>query len=125
MSESGRTLAMHSVLENGAHEVSILARKAYAIDEAMGDAICAVDAMEALPLELTQDVDLMRQSADCVNILLNNLAKITSDAPQPPEFLDADALTKGVYLSSIRNRVTAAPVVSKAVHAEQGEWIDL
>lgn len=125
MEEPGPTLEMHRVLENVAHEVSILANKAHAIDEAMGDAICAVDALEALPLELTQDVDLMRQSADCVNILLCNLAKITADAPQPPEYLDAEALTKGVYLSSIRNRVTAAKIGPKALPADQGEWIDL
>ena len=125
MADAGPTIALHRVLENMAREVGILAQKAYAIDEAMGDAICTADALEALPLELTQDVDLMRQSADCVNILLSNLATMTAGASHPSDLLDAATLTKGVYLSAIRDRVIAAPVIPKAAQADQGEWIDL
>lgn len=119
------TITMHLALENVAHEVDILARKALAIDEAMGEAISATDAVEALPLELTQDVDLMRQSADCVHILINNLASITAKAGRAPDFVEAAAVTKGVYLSAIRDRVAAAPPVAPKEEEDHGEWIDL
>ena len=125
MADAGPTIALHCVLENMAREVDILAQKAFAIDEAIGDAICTADALEALPLELTQDVDLMRQSAECVTILLKNLATMTVDGPYPADRLDAAALTEGVYLSAIRDRVIAAPVIPKDVPENHGEWIDL
>ncbi|MEL7011785.1 MAG: hypothetical protein AAFO72_00750 [Pseudomonadota bacterium] len=125
MADADPTIALHRVLENMAREVGILAQKAYAIDEAMGDAICATNALEALPLELTQDVDLMRQSADCVTILLRNLATMTADGAHLEDRLDAAALTKGVYLSAIRDRVIAAPIIPKTVVEDQGDWVDL
>ena len=125
MAGSGPTIALHLALENVAFEVDILARKALAIDEAMGEAISATDTLDMLPLELTQDVDLMRQSTDCVHILLRNLATITEEAGTPPDFVEAEAVTKGVYLSAIRDRVTARPVAPKENVEEQGDWIDL
>ena len=122
---TGHTIALHLALENVAHEVDILARKALAIDDAMGAAISSEDAVELLPLELTQDVDLMRQSTDCVHILLRNLATITQEAGTPPDFVDAEAVTKGVYLSAIRDRVTSKPAAPKDREEELGDWIDL
>ncbi|MEL6314595.1 MAG: hypothetical protein AAFQ60_11180, partial [Pseudomonadota bacterium] len=60
-----------------------------------------------------------------VTILLKNLATMTADGPYPADRLDAAALTKGVYLSAIRDRVIAAPVIPKVVPENHGEWIDL
>lgn len=125
MDGSDLTIGLQVALENVSHELGILARKALAIDEAMGDAISGEDALEALPLELTQDVDLMRQSADCLHILLDNLATITGASPQPPAQVSVSAVTRGVYLSAIRERVTATPKVNAAPPQDLGEWIDL
>ena len=122
---ASENIAVNRVLVNVAREVDILARKAHQIDEAMGDAICAAAALEALPLELTQDVDLMRQSADCVHIMLSNLAEIAGQGDEMPDEVDTLALTKGVYLSAIRERVIARASSAPSAPVERGEWIDL
>lgn len=127
MTQAKDTIALQSALENASQELERLAQKALAIDEAMGDAIAEADALEALPLELTQDVDLMRQSADCLHVLLSNLAALTAASSRSPEQVEVEveAVTQGVYLSAIRNRIaTPAPVTPVKVE-ETEDWIDL
>jgi hypothetical protein len=118
-------LTLSSVLENVARELEILARKAHQIDEAMGDAICAGDSVDSLPLALTQDVDLMRQSADCLHILLSNLARITTQIDTLATDLDTTSMTQGVYLSGMRSRVGASVEMTSFVSADRGDWLDL
>ncbi len=124
MTEGHSRMALHEALENVAREVDILARKAHQIDEAMGDAICAGDTADALPLALTQDVDLMRQSADCLHILLNNLAEIAAGSNDARVQVEAEDVTQGVYLTAIRTRVGGAPAPAPVAPAGQ-DWIDL
>ena len=75
----GDTVALAKVLANTAREMQALAASAGAIDAAMGDLIAAAatpsaGAARPCPVVL-QDVDRLRQTAECLYILLANLAR--------------------------------------------------
>ena len=90
---------LKDILANLAREMEIVARKAGAIDEAVGDMIVdGPDAMEAIPVALLQDVDLLRQTADCLYILIDNLGHAqTCDCTVAREVAG-----HGVYLDRLR-----------------------
>ncbi len=114
-----------AALENMSQELDTLTRKAVALDEAMGDAVASHDATQAFPVALMQDVDLVRQSADCLRIIMRNLIKITETAPRPPDTLDRAAVVDGVYLSALRDRVVAAQAMQTDPRDDPGDWIDM
>ena len=125
MSGTAKHISLNAALENMSFELDRLAQKTLALDEALGEAIGSPDAAGALPLDLLQEEDLVRQSADCLRILVNNLAEATRSSPKPPETVSAQVVTKGVYLSAIRDRVTAAPAVESIEMDDLEDWIDL
>ena len=125
MSGTAKHISLNAALENMSFELDRLAQKTLALDEALGEAIGSPDAAGALPLDLLQDVDLVRQSADCLRIVMGNLVKMSGTAPQPPDFLETRAVIDGVYLPALRDRVVAAPDVPVERVAGMGDWIDI
>ncbi|MEQ8877238.1 MAG: hypothetical protein RIC49_12585 [Phycisphaerales bacterium] len=91
-------IPLASVLSNTAQLLEVLAEKAAEIDEAVGDWLVSCDGTRP-PLALLQDVDLMRQSVDCLRILTSNLARqdLENCVISAPEAVD------GIYLESIRS----------------------
>jgi hypothetical protein len=90
---------LKDVLINLSREMETVARKAGAIDEAVGDMIVdGSEAMEAIPVALLQDVDLLRQTADCLHILIDNLAHAQSCDCTVPRA----AAGRGVYLDRLQ-----------------------
>ncbi|MEM7731715.1 MAG: hypothetical protein AAF280_02900 [Pseudomonadota bacterium] len=106
-------------------ELDMLAQRALALDEALGEAIGSSDAACGLPVALMQDVDLVRQSADCLRIVMGNLVKIAASAPQPPDLLEASAVVDGVYLAALSDRVVAVDHATPDMRNGAGDWIDL
>lgn len=125
MTEPRQRIAFHSALENISLELDTLAKKTHAIDEALGAAIGNADAAGALPVTLTQDVDLVRQSADCLRIIMANLAQSTQATPQPPSHLDTQAVIAGVYLAALRDRVSAAPDAQMDHLKDVSDWFEM
>ncbi|MEM6587124.1 MAG: hypothetical protein AAF641_01655 [Pseudomonadota bacterium] len=125
MAELDKRVSLNTTLENMSQELDRLAQKALALDEALGEAISAQNTNGALPVTLMQEVDLVRQSADCLRIVMGNLVKITGTKTQPPSFLETEAVIDGVYLSALRDRVVAAQAVQRPVEKGADDWIDL
>ncbi len=99
-SSSGEQLLLRDVLANAARELETLATKASGIDEAVGDMLVHAGGETRLPVALLQDVDVLRQSLDCMQILIGNLANHGScDCGIP----NSDA-ARGVYLAAIKKR---------------------
>lgn len=125
MTGADKTISFNAALENMSQELDTLTQKTVALDEAIGDAIAAPDARSVLPVTLMQDVDLVRQSADCLRIVMRNLAKITETTPQPPDKLETAAVIDGVYLAALRDRFVAAQTVPRDYHDDLEDWIDM
>ncbi|WP_422027195.1 hypothetical protein [Roseovarius sp.] len=91
-------IPLASVLSNTAQLLEVLSDKAAEIDEAVGDWLVSGDGTRP-PLALLQDVDLMRQSVDCLRILTANLAR------QDLEDCNISVVeaVDGIYLESIRS----------------------
>lgn len=91
-------IPLASVLSNTAQLLEVLSDKATEIDEAVGDWLVSGDGTRP-PLALLQDVDLLRQSVDCLRILTANLARqgLADCTISVPEAVD------GIYLESIRS----------------------
>lgn len=125
MTGADKTISFNAALENVSQELDALTQKAVALDEAIGAAIAAPDASSAFPVTLMQDVDLVRQSADCLRIVMRNLVEITETGPQPPDVLQAAAVIDGVYLAALRDRVLAAQSLQVEGQEDLGDWIDM
>lgn len=91
-------IQLSAVLSNTAQLLDVLSSKAVEIDEAVGDWLVSGDGARP-PLVLLQDVDLLRQSVDCLRILASNLARQNLDEFSIPV---AD-IVDGIYLESIRS----------------------
>ena len=103
------TVSLKLVLANTAQELERLAAKASGIDEVVGDMLVA--GKGARPsVALLQDVDLLRQSVDCMQILIENLAREQICDCQVP----ADGAMQGIYLESIRKACVVAAAVAAA-----------
>ena len=90
-------LRLGHVLANAAREMEAMAAKASMIDEAVGDLLVDYNGGR-LPVALLQDVDLLRQSVDCIQILIGNLSRQElGDCLVCPELAG-----EGVYLEAIR-----------------------
>ncbi|MEQ9258176.1 MAG: hypothetical protein RIG84_03665 [Roseovarius sp.] len=89
------------VLTNTAAELEHLAMKASEIDEAVGDMLVSGgQGMAGLPMVLLQDVDLLRQTVDCLQILMNNIARQGACACG----VSSSAVAEGIYLEAVRKR---------------------
>ena len=91
-------ISLAAVLSNTAKLLEVLSAKAAEIDEAVGDWLVSGDGTRP-PLVLLQDVDLLRQSVDCLRILTGNLAR---QDLKDCVISVADAVD-GIYLESIRS----------------------
>ncbi|KZY38701.1 hypothetical protein A3731_39885 [Roseovarius sp. HI0049] len=92
------SIPLASVLSNTAQLLEVLSAKAAEIDEAVGDWLVSGDGTRP-PLALLQDVDLMRQSVDCLRILTANLARQDLDDC----IVSVPEAVEGIYLESIRS----------------------
>lgn len=91
-------IPLTAMLLNTAQLLEVLSAKAAEIDEAVGDWLVSGDGSRP-PLVLLQDVDLLRQSVDCLRILAGNLARqdLEDCVVSVAEAID------GIYLESIRS----------------------
>lgn len=125
MTQADHKMSLQAALENVAVELDIIARKSFEIDEAMGKAIDGAGTVDEIPLEVTQNVDLVRQSADCMHIVMNNISALTGDTSELPEQVEKEDVIRGVYLGSIRDRMLSKRVVEERRLQDQEGWIDL
>ena len=99
------TIALGDILANTARELEALASKTSAIDEMVGDMlVTGSGATSPPPVALLQDVDLLRQSVDCLHILLHNLSQGQACAC----VVSRDAAANGVYLERVRKACLGA-----------------
>lgn len=91
-------MPLAKVLANTAQLLESLSAKATEIDEAVGDWLVSGDGARP-PLALLQDVDMMRQSVDCLRILTANLSRQDLDGC----VISVPDTVNGVYLESIRS----------------------
>lgn len=93
------TLVLDTILANVADELRAMAVAARSIDEAAGDMVARGPA-DAAPAAVLQEVDRVRQSLDCLHILMENLARAGCGRGAVAVADAAD----GVYLEAIRKR---------------------
>jgi len=97
MTENLSGVQLGRVLANAAREVEVMAVKASKIDEAIGDMLVNCSAFGP-QITLLQEVDMLRQSVDCIQILIDNLSRQElGDCQICPE-----QVGEGVYLEAIR-----------------------
>lgn len=99
-------IPMRTVLHNTSTEVERLARIATVLDEVVGDLIAETDPAQRDRLALLQDVDLLRQSLDCLGVLMRNLA----DCPDQTGTVLPEKAGTGVYLHDLRMACLAPPL---------------
>lgn len=91
-------IPLAAMLSNTAQLLDVLSAKAAEIDEAVGDWLVSGDGARP-PLVLLQDVDLLRQSVDCLRILAGNLARQDLNDC----VISVADVVDGIYLESIRS----------------------
>lgn len=102
MSESVTAkITLSAVLANVAAELEQLALKASEIDDAVGDVLASrSDEGGGIPVVLLQDVDLLRQTLDCLQILVSNI----SQQQDCEGSVCSSVVAEGVYLGAVRQR---------------------
>jgi len=91
------TVPLSTVLAGTAAELAAIADRAVALDEAFGDMIAAAGDHPDLRRGAAslQEIDRLRQTADCLRILAGNLAQL----PLADIHVPAGATGKGIYLT--------------------------
>ena len=91
-------ICITDLLSNLADELVDLANTAAGFDEVVGDWFSDRTSVTRMDPAVLQSVDLFRQRMDCIARLSQNLAEQT----MAPIQLDANALSEGVYLETVR-----------------------
>lgn len=98
-------IPMQTVLQNTATEVERLTRIATVLDEVVGDLIAEAEPAQRDRFAVLQDVDLLRQSLDCLAVLMRNLAR----CPDQTGTVLPEKAGSGVYLHDLRMACLAPP----------------
>jgi len=93
----GDRIALETVLANIAGELERLTARAQRLDEAVGEMLVAGSG-PAPRAALLQDMDLLRQSLDCMQVLMHNLSRETDGGAA----VSAAGAARGVYLAALR-----------------------
>lgn len=100
-----RAIPMKTVLANTAQEIERLARVANAVDETVADLVAAPGPATPDQVERLQSVDLLRQSLECLGVLMRNLAEAESgETTVAPE-----TAGHGLFLRDLRDACLSAP----------------
>ncbi len=98
-------ICITDLLSNLADELVDLASMAAGFDEVVGDWVSDRTTVAQMNPAVLQSIDLFRQRMDCIARLSQNLAEQT----MAPNRLDADALSEGVYLETVRRACLKTP----------------
>lgn len=97
--QAGDRIDLTRVLANAARELEAMHARADRLDEAVGDLLVTAGGAGAKPdAALLQDMDLLRQSLDCMHVLMRNLAREAAGA----SMVSRNSLADGVYLEAFR-----------------------
>ncbi|MAC76896.1 MAG: hypothetical protein CML66_02400 [Rhodobacteraceae bacterium] len=88
-----------ATLRNIANELARLSAIAANVDEVMGDVIVKMGANDQEHVTALQDVDLLRQSLDCLVVLMGNLA----EQQDVSLGVHTHEVGEGVYLRDLRD----------------------
>lgn len=93
------TIPLDITLRNISNELARLSAIAANVDDVMGDVITKIGPNDAAHQSTLQDVDLLRQSLECLVVLLGNLA----DQQDVSMGVHAGNAGEGVYLRDLRD----------------------
>lgn len=97
-------IPLDATLGNIANELARLSAIAAMVDETMGDVIVKMGLNDQEHVTALQDVDLLRQSLDCLAVLVNNLA----GQQELSMGVHTGEAGEGVYLRDLRDACLAS-----------------
>lgn len=96
-------IPLNIMLRNMSNEIARLSAIAANVDHVMGDVVKSMQFNDAEHQSALQDVDLLRQSLDCLAVLLSN----TADQQDVVKGVLSDVAGEGVYLRDLRDACLA------------------
>lgn len=103
------TIGLGDLIEDIAEEIGALARIAEDLDDALGGCLESGSGKPHPGAGLLQDVDLLRQSTQCFERLLKNLAKEDLNSGR----VVSARITEGVFIERVRKICDAPPACSQ------------